>query len=143
MSDRQVLANQTRILRNQAKLLANQKKLDQVMKNQKEIRGNQASILANQKKLGVIPADAKLTPRDPAFPAWDTLPANAPKLGRRDAFLSTLIAFLIAEIGDQTQMPLWHAPPAMPIWLRWWRARPSACWRRTRLGVVSIRALLR
>jgi putative Ca2+/H+ antiporter (TMEM165/GDT1 family) len=47
-----------------------------------------------------------------------TLPANAPKLGRRDAFLSTLIAFLIAEIGDQTQMPLWHAPPAMPIWLR-------------------------
>jgi putative Ca2+/H+ antiporter (TMEM165/GDT1 family) len=59
------------------------------------------------------------------------LPANAPKLGRRDAFLSTLIAFLIAEIGDQTQMPLWHAPPAMPIWAR------------TRLGVVSIRALLR
>jgi hypothetical protein len=72
-----------------------------------------------------------------------TLPANASKLGRRDAFLSTLIAFFIAEIGDQTQMPLWHAPPAMPIWRRWWRARPSACWRRTRLGVVSIRALLR
>jgi arylsulfatase len=28
---------------------------------------------ARQKELGVIPANAKLTPRDPAFPAWDTL----------------------------------------------------------------------
>ena len=26
---------------------------------------------ARQKELGVIPADAELTPRDPAFPAWD------------------------------------------------------------------------
>ncbi len=31
---------------------------------------------ARQKKLGVIPADAELTPRDPAFPAWDDLPDN-------------------------------------------------------------------
>ncbi len=28
---------------------------------------------ARQKALGVIPANAKLTPRDPAFPAWDSL----------------------------------------------------------------------
>jgi len=29
---------------------------------------------ARQKELGVIPADAELTPRDPAFPAWDDVP---------------------------------------------------------------------
>ncbi|MGW7681386.1 arylsulfatase [Kribbella sp. NPDC054772] len=29
---------------------------------------------ARQKELGVIPADAVLTPRDPAFPAWDDVP---------------------------------------------------------------------
>jgi arylsulfatase A-like enzyme len=31
---------------------------------------------ARQKELGVIPADAELTPRDDAFPAWDSLPDN-------------------------------------------------------------------
>lgn len=31
---------------------------------------------ARQKELGVIPASAELTPRDPAFPAWDTLTAE-------------------------------------------------------------------
>ena len=29
---------------------------------------------ARQKELGVIPADTELTPRDPAFPAWDDVP---------------------------------------------------------------------
>ena len=29
---------------------------------------------ARQKDLGVIPADTELTPRDPAFPAWDDVP---------------------------------------------------------------------
>ena len=29
---------------------------------------------ARQKELGVIPADAELTPRDEAFPAWDDVP---------------------------------------------------------------------
>ncbi|MGH2936758.1 MAG: arylsulfatase [Solirubrobacterales bacterium] len=29
---------------------------------------------ARQKELGVIPADAELTPRDPAFPAWEDVP---------------------------------------------------------------------
>ena len=38
---------------------------------------------ARQKKLGVIPADAKLTPRDPAFPAWDSTPAEQKKLYAR------------------------------------------------------------
>ena len=31
---------------------------------------------ARQKELGVIPADAELTPRDAAFPAWDDVPEN-------------------------------------------------------------------
>ncbi len=35
---------------------------------------------ARQKKLGVIPANAKLTARDPAFPAWDSVPADVKKL---------------------------------------------------------------
>jgi arylsulfatase A-like enzyme len=38
---------------------------------------------ARQQKLGVIPANAKLTPRDPAFPAWDSLPADQKKLYAR------------------------------------------------------------
>ena len=29
---------------------------------------------ARQKELGVVPADTELTPRDPAFPAWDDVP---------------------------------------------------------------------
>src|SRR5262249_19729781 len=36
-----------------------------------------------QKRLGVIPADAKLTPRDPAFPAWDSLSPDAKRLYAR------------------------------------------------------------
>jgi len=35
---------------------------------------------ARQKQLGVIPANAKLTARDPAFPAWDTVPPEVKKL---------------------------------------------------------------
>jgi arylsulfatase A-like enzyme len=31
-------------------------------------------VFARQKALGVIPADAELTPRDDAFPAWDDVP---------------------------------------------------------------------
>jgi arylsulfatase A-like enzyme len=38
---------------------------------------------ARQKRLGVIPQNAKLTPRDPAFPAWETLPADQKKLYAR------------------------------------------------------------
>lgn len=39
--------------------------------------------VARQKQLGVIPANAKLTPRDPAFPAWDSIPADVKKLYAR------------------------------------------------------------
>src|SRR5207237_8136735 len=35
---------------------------------------------ARHKQLGVIPSNAKLTPRDPAFPAWDSVPADVKKL---------------------------------------------------------------
>ena len=35
---------------------------------------------ARQKALGVIPADAELTPRNEAFPAWDSLPEDLRKL---------------------------------------------------------------
>ena len=38
---------------------------------------------ARQKELGVIPAIAGLTPRDPAFPAWDTLTPAEQKLYAR------------------------------------------------------------
>jgi arylsulfatase len=38
---------------------------------------------ARQKKLGVIPANTRLTPRDPAFPAWDSIPADVKKLYAR------------------------------------------------------------
>jgi arylsulfatase len=38
---------------------------------------------ARQKQLGVIPANAKLTPRDPAFPAWDSLSPDEKKLYAR------------------------------------------------------------
>src|SRR5262249_12914947 len=36
-----------------------------------------------QKKLGVIPGNTKLPPRDPLFPAWDSLPAVQKKLYAR------------------------------------------------------------
>jgi arylsulfatase A-like enzyme len=38
---------------------------------------------ARQKKLGVVPDNAKLTPRDPAFPAWASLPADQKRLYTR------------------------------------------------------------
>jgi arylsulfatase len=38
---------------------------------------------ARQKQLGIIPADTKLTPRDPAFPAWDSLPKTQKALYSR------------------------------------------------------------
>lgn len=38
---------------------------------------------ARQKELGVVPADAELTPRDDAFPAWDSLSADERSLYAR------------------------------------------------------------
>ncbi len=39
-------------------------------------------IFERQKQLGVVPADAELTPRDDAFPAWDDVPATTAGLLR-------------------------------------------------------------
>src|SRR5262249_15266163 len=38
---------------------------------------------ARQKALGVVPATARLTPRDPAFPAWDSLTSEEKRLYAR------------------------------------------------------------
>src|SRR5207248_1031754 len=38
---------------------------------------------ARQKALGIIPATTKLTPRDPAFPAWESIPADQKRLYAR------------------------------------------------------------
>ena len=38
---------------------------------------------ARQKQLGVIPANTKLTPRDPAFPAWASVPPEVKKVYAR------------------------------------------------------------
>jgi arylsulfatase A-like enzyme len=38
---------------------------------------------ARQKAMGVIPADAMLTPRNDAFPAWDSMPADQQRLYAR------------------------------------------------------------
>lgn len=40
-------------------------------------------IFARQKALGVIPADARLTPRHETIPAWDTLEADRKKIATR------------------------------------------------------------
>ncbi len=40
-------------------------------------------VFERQKKMGIIPADAKLTPRPASIPAWDSLPANEKKMYAR------------------------------------------------------------
>jgi arylsulfatase A-like enzyme len=40
-------------------------------------------IFERQKRLGVVPADAELTPRNPAFPAWDSLDEKQRRLYAR------------------------------------------------------------
>ncbi len=41
------------------------------------------ATFGRQKQLGLIPANTKLTPRDPAFPSWDSLPADQKQLYAR------------------------------------------------------------
>jgi arylsulfatase len=36
-------------------------------------------VFERQKRLGVVPSDAELTPRNDAFPAWDSLPEDQQK----------------------------------------------------------------
>lgn len=40
-------------------------------------------MFARQKQFGVVPADAELTPRDDAFPAWDDVPPHLQALYAR------------------------------------------------------------
>lgn len=84
-----------------------------------------------QKKLGVIPADAKLTPRDEAMPAWDSLSENSKRLFARqmevyagysenaDHHVGRLLATVqeMGELDDTlviwiwgTTAPAWKAP---------------------------------
>lgn len=49
-------------------------------------------ILARQKKLGVVPQDAKLPPRDPRVPAWNSLSADQKKINAR--FMEGYAAFV-------------------------------------------------
>ena len=46
-------------------------------------------IFARQKQLGVVPADAELTPRDDAFPAWDDVPDTAARRSTPGRWRST------------------------------------------------------
>ncbi len=57
-------------------------------------------IFATQKRLGVIPADAKLTPRPPELPAWDSLNADEQRVAER--LMETFAGFLAhtdAQVG--------------------------------------------
>ena len=55
---------------------------------------------ARQKRLGVIPADAKLSPRPPGLPAWSSLSSDERRVGARlmEAYAGAL-AFADHEIG--------------------------------------------
>jgi arylsulfatase A-like enzyme len=50
------------------------------------------TILERQKKLGVVPADAKLPPRDPRVPAWNSLSADQRKIYTR--FMESYAGYL-------------------------------------------------
>jgi len=67
---------------------------------------------ARQKKLGVIPADAKLTPRPSQIPAWDSLSPDQKKLYARMmevyagalAYSDNQIGRVIQEIGQEGKL---------------------------------------
>ncbi|MCA9234343.1 MAG: arylsulfatase [Planctomycetales bacterium] len=55
---------------------------------------------ARQKKLGIIPQDAKLTPRPESLPAWDSLPADQRKVyARMMAVFAAFTAHTDHEVG--------------------------------------------
>lgn len=55
---------------------------------------------ARQKRLGVVPADAKLTPRPEGLPAWDSLSADQKKLyARQMEVYSAYLEHTDAEVG--------------------------------------------
>jgi len=57
-------------------------------------------IFARQKRLGVVPADARLTPRPPELPAWDSLPPERQRIAARlmEAYAGFL-AHTDAQVG--------------------------------------------
>lgn len=67
---------------------------------------------ARQKKLGVIPTDAKLTPRPPEIPAWDSLSPDAKKVAARlmevdaavHAYSDYQIGRVIQELRDEGKL---------------------------------------
>lgn len=67
---------------------------------------------ARQKKMGIIPADAKLTPRPPEIPAWDSLSPDARKVAARlmevdaaaNAFSDYQIGRVIAELRAEGKL---------------------------------------
>ncbi|HEY0256180.1 MAG TPA: arylsulfatase [Candidatus Methylacidiphilales bacterium] len=57
-------------------------------------------IFAHQKEIGIIPADAKLTPRPAVLPAWDSLSADQKKVyARQMEVFAGFTAHLDAQIG--------------------------------------------
>ena len=62
---------------------------------------------ARQKRLGVIPADAS-SPRDPAFPAWDSVPADLKKLYTRQ--MEVFAGFRELRLGDRPRRPVDRGP---------------------------------
>lgn len=55
-------------------------------------------VFARQKRLGVVPANARLTPRPDGLPAWDSLTADQKKIASR--LMESYVAFL-AHTDDQ------------------------------------------
>jgi arylsulfatase A-like enzyme len=57
-------------------------------------------IYENQKKIGIIPADAKLTPRPKELPAWDSLDADQKRLyARQMEVFAGFLAYTDEQIG--------------------------------------------
>ena len=57
-------------------------------------------VYENQKKIGIIPADAKLTPRPKELPAWDSLDADQKRLyARQMEVFAAFLAYTDEQIG--------------------------------------------
>ena len=93
-----------------------------------------------QKRLGVVPPDTQLTPRNPAFPAWDSLsPDCAPSMrdrwrsmpairrrpimrsavSSRRSTISADATTRSSSIFSATMAPAWRGPRAAPS-TKWW-----------------------
>ena len=93
-----------------------------------------------QKRLGVIPPDTVLTPRHPAFPAWDPLPPDLKKLYARQMEVYAAyqeetdheIGRVVKEIERLGQRTTRSSSTSSATTVRAWRAPrpdPSTRWR--------------